>query len=114
MIYLETAINYKRSFKEHDVSGMLLYNQSDELNTAASSVETALPYRFMGLAGRFTYAYADRYFAEFNFGYNGSENFAPDNRFGFFPSVGLGWAVSNEKWFEPASQVINFMKLRAT
>lgn len=113
-IYLEAAINYKRSFNEHDVSGMLLYNQSDELNTAASSVETALPYRFMGLAGRFTYAYADRYFAEFNFGYNGSENFAPDNRFGFFPSVGLGWAVSNEKWFEPASKVINFMKLRAT
>jgi len=113
-IYLEASLNYKQSFGEHDVSGMLLYNQSDELNTVASSVETSLPYRFMGLAGRFTYAYADRYFAEFNFGYNGSENFAPSRRFGFFPSVGLGWAVSNEKWFEPASKVINFMKLRAT
>ena len=113
-IYLEAALNYKRSFGEHDVTGMLLYNQSDELNTAASSVETALPYRFMGLAGRFTYSYADRYFAEFNFGYNGSENFAPESRFGLFPSVGLGWAVSNEKWFEPVSKAINFLKLRAT
>jgi len=113
-IYLEASLNYKRSFGEHDVSGMLLYNQSDELNTTASSVETSLPYRFMGLAGRVTYAYADRYFAEFNFGYNGSENFAPSNRFGFFPSVGLGWAISNEKWFEPVTKVINFMKLRAT
>lgn len=113
-IYLEAALNYKRSFGEHDVSGMLLYNQSDELNTAASSVETALPYRFMGLAGRFTYAYADKYFAEFNFGYNGSENFAPEKRFGFFPSVGLGWAISNEKWFEPAEDIFDFMKLRAT
>lgn len=113
-IYLEAALNYKRSFGEHDVTGMLLYNQSDELNTAASSVETALPYRFMGLAGRFTYSYADRYFAECNFGYNGSENFAPNNRFGFFPSVGLGWAISNESWFSPVSKVINFLKLRAT
>jgi TonB-linked SusC/RagA family outer membrane protein len=113
-IYLEAALNYSRSFGKHDVTGLLLYNQSDEVNTMASTLESALPYRFRGLAGRFTYAFDERYFAEFNFGYNGSENFAPGHRFGFFPSVGLGWVMSNEKWFAPAKDVINHFKLRAT
>ncbi|MCR4565930.1 MAG: TonB-dependent receptor [Bacteroidales bacterium] len=113
-IYFEAGINYKRTFGKHDVSAMLLYNQSDEKNTKATSVETALPYRFNGLAGRATYSYNDRYFVEFNFGYNGSENFAPANRYGFFPSAGLGWVISNEKFFEKARNVITFLKLRGT
>ena len=113
-IYIEAGINYKRSFGKHDVSAMLLYNQSDEKNTKASSVETALPYRFNGLAGRATYAWNERYFAEFNFGYNGSENFAPAKRYGFFPSVGLGWAVSNEPFFKGIKDVVSFFKLRGT
>ena len=113
-IYLEAGINYKRSFGRHDVSAMLLYNQSDEKNTKATSVETALPYRFNGVAGRATYAYDERYFAELNFGYNGSENFAPGNRYGFFPSVGLGWVISNEQFFAPLKDVVSFMKLRGT
>ena len=113
-IYLEAGINYQRSFGKHDVSAMLLYNQSDEKNTKASSVETALPYRFNGLAGRFTYAFDERYFAEFNFGYNGSENFAPAHRYGFFPSAGLGWVISNERFFSGAKKVVSFLKLRAT
>lgn len=113
-IYLEAALNYKRQFGLHDVTGMLLFNQSDELNTKASSVEEALPYRFRGLAGRFTYSYGGRYFGEFNFGYNGSENFAPDKRFGFFPSFGAGWVISNEKFFKPLSSVIQYLKLRGT
>lgn len=113
-IYLEAGINYKRTFGKHDVSAMLLYNQSDEKDTKATSVETALPYRFNGLAGRATYAYDDRYFLEFNFGYNGSENFAPKNRYGFFPSAGLGWVISNEKFFEKARKVVSFLKLRGT
>lgn len=95
-IYLEAAINYRNTFGKHTVSGMMLFNQSDEINTKASNVEEALPYRFRGLAGRFTYSFDDRYFGEFNFGYNGSENFAPNHRYGFFPSVGLGWVITNE------------------
>ena len=93
---------------------MLLFNQSDEINTKATNVEEALPYRFRGLAGRFTYGFDDRYFAEFNFGYNGSENFAPRNRYGFFPSVGLGWVISNEAFFEPLTNVIQYLKVRGT
>ena len=113
-IYIETGINYKRTFGKHDVSAMLLYNQSDEKNTKATSVETALPYRFNGFAGRATYSYNDRYFGEFNFGYNGSENFAPGHRYGFFPSAGLGWVISNESFFDNARAIVPFLKLRAT
>ena len=113
-IYLEAALNYKNTCGRHDVSGMLLFNQSDEINTKATNVEEALPYRFRGLAGRFTYGFDDRYFAEFNFGYNGSENFTPKNRYGFFPSVGLGWVISNESFFEPLTNVIQYLKVRGT
>lgn len=113
-LYLETGINYDRTFGKHDITAMLLFNQSDELNTLATGVEDALPYRFRGLAGRFTYAFNDRYFAEINFGYNGSENFAKHNRFGFFPSFGAGWVISNENFFKPLNNIINFMKLRGT
>lgn len=113
-LYGEFSLNYSRDFGPHSVSAMLLYNQSDEVNTQATTFETSLPYRFMGLAGRSTYSYRDRYFVELNFGYNGSENFAPDNRFGFFPSGGLGWVVSSESFFEPLQDLIQFAKLRFT
>lgn len=115
-IYLEAAINYRNTFGKHTVSGMMLFNQSDEINTKASNVEEALPYRFRGLAGRFTYSFDDRYFGEFNFGYNGSENFAPNHRYGFFPSVGLGWVITNEPFFKGggATEVIQYLKLRGT
>lgn len=115
-IYLEAAINYRNTFGRHTVSGMMLFNQSDEINTKASNVEEALPYRFRGLAGRFTYSFDDRYFGEFNFGYNGSENFAPNHRYGFFPSVGLGWVITNEPFFKGggATEVIQYLKLRGT
>lgn len=113
-IYMEGSINYQNSFDGHSVSGMLLFNQSDELNTQAGNVEEALPYRFRGLAGRFTYSYNDRYFLETNFGYNGSENFAPDKRYGFFPSFGVGWVLSNESFFEPLTSYVQYAKLRGT
>lgn len=115
-IYLEAAVNYRNTFGRHTVSGMMLFNQSDEINTKATNVEEALPYRFRGLAGRFTYSFDDRYFGEFNFGYNGSENFAPKNRYGFFPSVGLGWVITNEPFFKGggATEVIQYLKLRGT
>ena len=73
-----------------------------------------MPYRNLGLSGRFTYAYDDKYFTEFNFGYNGSERFAKSERFGFFPSFGLGWLVTNEKFMEPYLNTINNLKLKST
>ena len=111
-IYNELALNYRNTFGKHDVSGMLLYNQSDKLKTQAKNLVTSLPYRFRGIAGRATYGYDNKYFLEFDFGYNGSENFSPENRYGFFPSIGAGWVVSEEKFFEPLKDAIQLFKFR--
>jgi TonB-linked SusC/RagA family outer membrane protein len=114
-MYFEAALQYSREFaKKHSVSGLLVYTmrQSDDGN--ATDLQSSLPYRNLGLAGRLTYSYDSRYFIEGNFGYNGSERFAENERFGFFPSVGAGWIVSNEKFMKPLEQVISKLKLKAT
>lgn len=111
-IYLEAALNYDRTFGKHATTGMLLFNKSDRLNSQASNFINSLPYRYLGLSGRATYSYDNRYFAEANFGYNGSENFAPENRFGFFPSFGLAWVLSEENFFEGLKDKISLAKIR--
>jgi TonB-linked SusC/RagA family outer membrane protein len=110
--YLESSINYVNNFDKHEVSGMVLYNQTDRVNGFADNFTTSIPYRFNGLAGRVTYAYDQRYMFEGNFGYNGSEAFAPGNRYGFFPSAGIGWVASNEAFFRPLERYIQFLKIR--
>lgn len=111
-IYFEAAVNYNRTFGKHAVSGLLLYNQNDNSNPFAGNLTLSLPYRLQGIASRATYAYDNRYFFEFNMGYNGSENFAPDKRYGFFPALGVGWLLSNEKFFEPLKNTIQMVKFR--
>jgi len=112
--YLESAINYDRTFGKHQVTGMILYNQQDNVDAFAGDFYSSIPYRFMGLAGRVTYAYDNKYLAEANFGYNGSEAFAPAHRFGFFPSYGIGWVASQEKFFNSVKDIISFLKFRFT
>ncbi|WP_083256938.1 SusC/RagA family TonB-linked outer membrane protein [Arcticibacter eurypsychrophilus] len=113
--YLEAALNYNHTFKEkHAVSGMLITTMRNYLAGNAGSLQLSLPSRNQGVSGRATYGFDNRYLAEFNFGYNGSERFSESDRFGFFPSFGLGYVVSNEKFFEPLTKVINSFKLRAT
>lgn len=114
-INFEGSINYERLFAEdHRVSGMLLYTLRSKSNNVPGNYILAYPYRNMGIAGRFTYAFRDKYFAEFNFGYNGSENFAPGKRYGFFPAYAVGYMISNEKFWEPLRDKINILKLRAS
>lgn len=110
--YVETAINYNRGFGKHQVTGLLLANAKNYIEAFANDATASLPYRSIGIAGRATYAYDNRYFLEGNFGYNGSENFAPSKRFGFFPSVGAGWVISNETFYEPLKPYLQFLKLR--
>ena len=110
--YLQASFNYDRSFGKHTVSGLLLANRSDYSDAFAGNFTDAIPFRNQGFAGRATYSYDDRYFLEVNAGYNGSEKFAPDNRYGFFPSLAVGWVVSNEKFFEPLANTINYLKFR--
>ena len=113
--YTEVAVNYNHTFKEkHAVTGMLITNMRNYLAANAGSLQLSLPSRNQGVSGRATYGYDNRYLAEFNFGYNGSERFAANNRFGFFPSFGLGYLISNEKFFKPLSKVLSNVKLRAT
>ena len=110
--YIEFALNYQRDFGNHSVGALLLYNQSDYVDANAGNSISALPYRNQGLAGRLMYSYDNRYFMEANFGYNGSENFAKGKRFGFFPSVAAGWAISEESFFKNNVEFIEFLKLR--
>lgn len=113
--YLESAINYSREFaSKHAVSGLLVYIMRSSLDGNAGTLQTSLPYRNLGLSGRTTYAYDGRYFAEFNFGYNGSERFHLTNRWGFFPSAGVAWSVSNEQFWEPVKDLVNNFRVRAT
>ncbi len=111
-VYLEGALNYNRTFGDHSTSGMLLFNQSDYINGDATDIRSSIPFRTRSFVGRATYGFKDRYFAEGNFSYMGSENFAPDNRYGFFPSYGVGWVVSKEKFFDGLSDVIDYFKIR--
>ena len=111
-MYSETRLNYNRSFGKHDVTGLLVLTASESLTANAGSLQLSLPSRNAGLSGRFTYGYDKRYFVEYNFGYNGSERFHKSHRWGFFPSAGLAWMMSNEKWFKPLTKVVSNLKLR--
>lgn len=112
--YLETSLNYDRTFGVHRIGGLFLFNQQEKKLYPASSYENAIPYRMRGIAGRATYSFDDRYFAEFNIGYNGAENFAPGKRYGTFPAFGVGWVLSNESFWKPIENVVSFFKVRYT
>lgn len=104
---LEASLNYNRTFGDHDVTGLLLYKQNQRV------VNTAVPFNYLGVVGRLTYGYAGKYLAEVNFGYNGSEQFAPGNRFGFFPSFSAGWVLSEESFME-SIRALDYLKIRAS
>lgn len=105
-LYMEYQLNYARKFGKHDVTAMLLYDQNDY------RYQAELAKRYQGLVGRVTYGFDDRYLAEANFGYNGSENFRSGKRFGFFPSFSIGWRLSNEQFMKKYSDVIDNLKIR--
>lgn len=113
--YFEGALNYNKTLKDkHEVSGMLIGIMRELKYANAGNLQSSLPFRNLGLSGRFTYAFDEKYFAEFNFGYNGSERFAKSERFGFFPSFGAGWYISNEKFMEKFSDYITKLKIKGT
>lgn len=114
--YGEAVVNYDHIFADrHHVTGMLLGTIRHYLVGNAGSLEASLPSRNVSLAGRFSYNYSSRYLVEFNFGYNGSERFAPQKRWGFFPSIAGGWIISNEKFYGSGlKKVLSNLKLRAS
>jgi len=109
-IYIEGKIDYTRTFDKHAVAGLVLYNAQ---KTKYPGYEYNVPAGLIGLAGRFTYTYDERYLLEFNMGYNGSENFPEEKRFGFFPAYSLGWIVTNEH-FIPKNDFLTWLKIRGS
>ena len=111
----QAKIDYARTFGKHDVGATIVYLQKERnMNISDEQEYAALPYRQQGLAGRVTYGFDKRYLFEANFGYNGSENFAAGKRFGFFPSVAVGWVISNEPFWKGIKEQVNLFKLRAS
>lgn len=107
-LYLEAQVNYHRTFGNHEVTGMALYMQNDYRKNSE------LAKRYQGIVGRVTYGYAGKYLAEFNAGYNGSENFKKGKRFGFFPSFSVGWRLSEEAFMAPSKTWLSNLKIRAS
>ena len=114
--YLEAELHYDRTFGDHIVGAVFKYSQDKTIDTSqnGNDIMQGIDKRHQGLAGRFTYGWKYRYFFDFNFGYNGSENFARGHRFGFFPAAAIGWMMSNEKWFEPITNTVDMLKLKAS
>lgn len=108
----ELATNYNRNFNKHGLTGMLIFTVQNDVTGNETTLQKSLPSRNLTLGGRGTYSWDNRFFTEVNFAYNGSERFYKDQRFGFFPSVGAAWVISNEKFFTPMSRVINKLKIR--
>lgn len=114
-MYFEGAVQYNTTIaKKHALSGLMVFTLREQKDNTYNTLQLSLPQRNAGLAGRATYAYDDRYFLEANFGYNGSERFAKNERWGFFPSAGIGWIVTNESFMEPYKNTLSKLKLKAT
>ncbi len=113
--YTEAALNYSKTISEvHTFTGLAVFTARHLLKGNSGSLQQSLPFRNLGVSSRITYAYGKRYFTEFNFGYNGSERFQKAKRFGFFPAVGAGWNVSNEKFWKPIKDVVDNFKIRGS
>lgn len=111
--FLQAKINYQRSFLEqHNVAGMLLFNRSNQ--SVYDGGKAQVDIRYQGMTGQFTYNYNEKYLTEFNFGYNGSENFKRGKRYGFFPAGALGWVVSKESFMDNTKEWLSFLKVRAS
>lgn len=114
--YMQSVLNYNRAFNKHVLGGMFVYIMQQKLSALGknSDLQSSLPHRNLGLSGKVSYSFDDRYFAEFNFGYNGSERFHESYRYGFFPSAGLAWSISNEAFFAPLKKTISNLRVRGT
>jgi TonB-linked SusC/RagA family outer membrane protein len=121
-IYMQGSADYDRSFGDHRVGLTVLGTREQTVTPDANdpltnqpSLQASLPARNLGVSGRASYSFDNRYFLEFNFGYNGSEKFAPNHRFGFFPTIGAGWVISNEQfWKGGIGDLITRLKIRGS
>lgn len=109
--YAEASFDWKRDFGKHHLAALALYNQSKAYYP--DSDYPGIPRGYVGLVGRVTYDYDNKYLIEGNVGYNGSENFAPGHRYGLFPAVSAGWVLTQEEFLKD-NPIINFLKIRGS
>ena len=117
MTYFESVLTYDNILADlHSVNAMLVYMMNERIESTGNTttLQSSLPYRNLGVSGRFAYTFDNRYHAEFNFGYNGSERFFKDHRFGFFPSAGVAWSLHNEEFLKPLKNVVDKFKIKYT
>ncbi len=115
VLNLQAIVNYDRTFAErHHVYGLALYNRNSNQAANGDYVYNFIPANFLGYSGRVGYDYDNRYLFQFNLGYNGSDRFSSDKRYGFFPAVSAGWNIAEEKFFKNAVPVVNYLKLRGS
>ena len=113
--YLEAELHYDRTFGNHMVGAVMKYTQDKTINASVKKeddIMQGIDRRHQGLSGRFTYGWKYRYFVDFNFGYNGSENFATGHQFGFFPAYSVAWNMAEESFIKKKSPWINMFKVR--
>ncbi len=110
---IRTKLNYKRNFGRHNVGAVGVFTASEEAFLTSGGNPLYVPRKYLEVAGRFSYNFDDRYFVEFNAGYNGSETFAEENRFGFFPAISGGWVITSEEFF-PKNDILTFLKVRGS
>ncbi|MDB5131515.1 MAG: TonB-dependent receptor [Mucilaginibacter sp.] len=121
-VFFQGVLDYSKRLGDHNISSSLIateqqtiYSNAQNPVTKQQDLQYSLPYRNVTVAGRATYSFKSRYFLEFNFGYNGTERFSADHRFGFFPTLGASWIVSEEKfWTGTLSDIISRLKVRAS
>ncbi|TFF39130.1 SusC/RagA family TonB-linked outer membrane protein [Mucilaginibacter psychrotolerans] len=113
-LFFQGVMDYSKRFGDHNISSSLIGTRQQTLYGNAGSLFTSLPYRNLTVAGRATYSFKSRYFLEFNFGYNGTERFSSNHRWGFFPTIGGSWIISEEKFMRNLDNAISRMKVRAS
>lgn len=113
-IWMDVSLNYERSFKDHHFTGLILANRTQLLaGGQTASAEKLIPFVSQGLVSRITYNFRNKYFVEFNAGFNGTDNFKKDNRYGFFPAFSAGWVLTQEKFLRD-NPVLDFLKVRGS
>ncbi len=112
--FLEAGISYGRNFGDHEVGSVLKYTQDNYVNTSniGGDIREGIARRHQGLAGSVSYGYMNRYLFNFNFGYNGSENFAKGHQFGFFPAYSIAWNVAEESFVKDNIDWLGMFKIR--
>lgn len=113
-VNIQAYLNYDRTFTNHHIYSIFLVNKNSYTSKNFFFPTLDVPEKFQGFTLKLGYEYKNKYLFDFNGGYNGSDRFQSGNRYGFFPALGLGWNLSEEKFFKKAFPFIQLFKIRGS